>query len=267
MSDDRILIAAHRGASGGNIPCNTLAAYEIALRQGADIVEIDVAISAEGGHYVFHPGMEYPHLRSKKLICDMTNAEVALQRFVNQDGTPTAHGVSTLDDVLDYLKGKCLINVDKFWTDVKGISDIIRAHGMADQVIVKTKPDRELFGKIAEYAPDMPYMPIIHDSDEFGEELLSNRAIRYIGSEVTFARDDEYLASDEYIALAHSRGLKLWVNSILYDYRVELAGGHSDDASLFGDPDKGWGWLIDKKFDIIQTDWTGMLKQYMNSRK
>ena len=55
MCKNRALIAAHRGASGGNIPCNTLAAYEIALRQGADIVEIDVAISAEGGHYVFHP--------------------------------------------------------------------------------------------------------------------------------------------------------------------------------------------------------------------
>ena len=139
MGKNRALIAAHRGASGGNIPCNTLAAYEIALRQGADIVEIDVAISAEGGHYVFHPGMEFPHLRSEKLIRDMTDAEVASQRFVNQDGTPTAHKIATLDEVLDFLKGKCLINVDKFWTDIPGITGIIRAHGRSDQVIVKTR--------------------------------------------------------------------------------------------------------------------------------
>lgn len=267
MAGKQALIAAHRGASGGNIPCNTLAAYEIALRQGADIVEIDVAISAEGGYYVFHPGMESAHLRSDKLIRDMTDAEVRALRFVNQDGTPTAHGVSTLDDVLDFLKGRCLINVDKFWSDVKGISAIIRAHGMADQVIVKTSPKQECFDAIAESAGDMPYMPIIRGEDACGEMLLNNRAIRYIGSEVLFERDSEYLASDEYIAWAHSRGLKLWINSILYDYRVELAGGHSDDASLTGDPDKGWGWLLDKGFDVIQTDWPGMLKQYMNSRK
>ena len=266
MGKNRALIAAHRGASGGNIPCNTLAAYEIALRQGADIVEIDVAISAEGGHYVFHPGMEFPHLRSEKLIRDMTDAEVASQRFVNQDGTPTAHKIATLDEVLDFLKGKCLINVDKFWTDIPGITGIIRAHGMSDQVIVKTNPDRSLFSQIAEHASDLPYMPVIRGEDPWAEELLANPAIRYIGSEILFEHDTEYFASDEYIALAHSRGLKLWVNSILYDYRVELAGGHSDDASLTGDPDTGWGWILDKGFDIIQTDWPLMLRQYMENR-
>ena len=53
-----ILIAAHRGTAGGNLPCNTLAAYEAALRQGADIVELDVSRSADGELFVFHPGME-----------------------------------------------------------------------------------------------------------------------------------------------------------------------------------------------------------------
>ena len=100
----------------------------------------------------------------------------------------------------------------------------------------------------------------------WAEELLANHAIRYIGSEILFEHDTEYFASDEYISLAHSRGLKLWVNSRLYDYRVELAGGHSDDASLTGDPDNGWGWILDKGFDIIQTDWPLMLRQYMENR-
>ena len=260
------LIAAHRGVGGGNIPCNTLAAFEAALRQGADIIELDVALSADGGHYVFHPGMEPAHLRSTRYISDMSAAEVGALRFVNQDGTPTAHRVSTLDEALDFLKGRCLINVDKFWTDVKGIAAIIRAHGMSDQVIVKTTPDRSLFSQIAEHASDLPYMPVIRGEDPWAEELLANPAIRYIGSEILFEHDTEYFASDEYIALAHSRGLKLWVNSILYDYRVELAGGHSDDASLTGDPDNGWGWLLDKGFDIIQTDWPLMLRQYMENR-
>ena len=31
-------LAAHRGICGGNIPCNTLAAYKIAVDQGADVV-------------------------------------------------------------------------------------------------------------------------------------------------------------------------------------------------------------------------------------
>ena len=42
-SKENIIIVAHRGSSGGNIPCNTMAAYEIALRQGADMIEADVS--------------------------------------------------------------------------------------------------------------------------------------------------------------------------------------------------------------------------------
>jgi len=40
-ASERIIIAAHRGVAGGNIPCNTIAAYDAALAQGADMIEID----------------------------------------------------------------------------------------------------------------------------------------------------------------------------------------------------------------------------------
>ena len=54
---EKRLIVAHRGVSGGNIPCNTLAAYEIALKQGADMIEIDVDMTADGKLFIFHPGI------------------------------------------------------------------------------------------------------------------------------------------------------------------------------------------------------------------
>ena len=45
---DHHLVVAHRGACGGNIPCNTMAAYEIALKQGADMIETDISRSKDG---------------------------------------------------------------------------------------------------------------------------------------------------------------------------------------------------------------------------
>ena len=59
---DHILVVAHRGVAAGNIPCNTIPAYEAALRQGADMIEIDVDMSKDGKLYIFHPGMERQHL-------------------------------------------------------------------------------------------------------------------------------------------------------------------------------------------------------------
>ena len=57
----------------------------------------------------------------------------------------------------------------------------------------------------------------------------------------------------------------LWGNAILYNYRVPLSAGHSDDAALLRDPDFGWGWFVDEGFDIIQTDWTLAMDLYLKN--
>ncbi len=49
----RTLILAHRGASA-EAPENTLAAFDLALRQGADGIELDVRLSADGVPMVIH---------------------------------------------------------------------------------------------------------------------------------------------------------------------------------------------------------------------
>lgn len=258
------LIAAHRGVSGGNIPCNTIASYDIALSQGADIVELDVSRTADGKLFVFHPGMESAHLLSPKLLKDMTADEVSSLRYVNTDNTPTQFGISSLEDVLEHLKGKCLINVDKFFFWPGEIGKVIRSLGMQDQVIVKTGDDPALFDEVERVASDMPYM-VITRSDTFSDTLLK-RNLRYVGTEVLFAEDTSPLASPAYVDAMHAKGLKVWVNGIVYDYKAVLSGGHNDDISVTGHPDEGWGWLCDRGYDIIQTDWTLPLKLYMDQK-
>ena len=255
-------IAAHRGVSGGDIPCNTRTAFEIALMQGADIVELDVAVSKEGSLFVFHPGMEPAHLLSEKLIRDMTDEEVRRLRFHNIDNVITEEPVLTLDEALEQLKNRCLINVDKFWTAVGPIAETIRRHGMADQVIVKTSPDKVCYDTVEALAPDMPYMIVTRNTDEC-TAYLKTRPLRYIGTEVLFREDSSVLASREYIDDMDRQGFKVWVNAIVYNYKTVISGGHTDDAALRGDPAWGWKWLYDRGFDIIQTDWPQMLRQYL----
>ncbi|MGM9624354.1 MAG: glycerophosphodiester phosphodiesterase family protein, partial [Eubacteriales bacterium] len=215
---ERILIAAHRGVSGGNIPCNTMAAYEIALRQGADIVEIDVAVTADKQLYVFHPGMEPAHLCSKTYIKDMTADEVEQLRFVNQDDTPTTDRISRLDDVLELIKGRAYVNIDKFWTAMPEITAAVRRHGMEQDVIIKTAADPKWFDMVEEIAPELPYMPIISETDTC-TELLMKRNINFIGAEVLFRTEQSQTADPEYITEMHKKGLLLWANSIVYNYK------------------------------------------------
>jgi glycerophosphoryl diester phosphodiesterase len=263
-AQERIIITAHRGVSGGNIPCNTIAAYDAAVAHGADMIEIDANISADGTLYSFHPGMEKLHLRRDCSLPKMTDAEIRELRYVNYDCVPTEWGICTLDEIFERYKNRCFINVDKFWDHPEKISDLIRRHDMADQIVVKTSPTEKLLDIIESYAPEIAYLPIISKDDGL-HEMLKSRNINYIGAEVLFDNEQSELCSDEYIAKMHADGKLVWANSIIYDCRAQLSARHSDDTAIAGDPEFGWGWLADKKFDIIQTDWTLALRLYLES--
>lgn len=260
---EKIILVAHRGVSGGNIPCNTIIAYETALKQGADMIEIDVNMSRDGKLFIFHPGMEKQHLRTDCDIDQITSDEVSQLRFCNQDGTPTQFRINTLDEVLEQFKGRCYINCDKFWEHPREIADLIRAHGMMEQILVKTAPSEELFDVIETYAPDVQYMVIVKkDADKVHRELLK-RNINYVGQELLFTTDDSPLCSLEYLAQLRKDNILSWANAIVYNYKDVLSAGHNDDTSLSEDMDKGWGWLAHRGFDFIQTDWPIMVKMYL----
>lgn len=261
----KILIAAHRGVFGGNIPCNTIPSYEIALKQGADIIEIDVEMSADGKLYVFHPKMEPNHLRHETRISTMRSEDIKQLRYVNYDRVFTQFGVETLDDVLEAFKGRCYINVDKFWGHPEEIYRAIKRHNMIEQVLVKAPPTKAVISVLEKLAPELPYMPVVEDTHPMHEQLKKCN-INYVGAEVLFTTEDVEVASQEFIDRMHQDGKLLWVNAIIYNHIRQLTAGHSDDTALCDDMDKGWGWLVEKKFDIIQTDWTGMLLTYLKEK-
>lgn len=261
----RTLVTAHRGVWGGNIPGNTLASFDIALLQGADMIELDITSSADGELFVFHPGMEPVFLRSDKSISDLPASEVRQMIFRNADSTPTQFALNTFDEALEHLKGKCYINVDKFWDNVDPITKAIRRHNMADQILVKTGPNEDVYRYMEQQAPDINYMVIIRDHDDQSQQLLK-RGMRYVGAEVLFKSEESEFATCEYVERMHKAGLLVWVNAIVYNHKAVLTAGHNDDISVVGRMDEGWGWLLDKGYDIIQTDWPMMLKHYINQR-
>lgn len=255
-------LVSHRGVCCANIPCNTLAAYKIAIDQGADVVEIDVTKSKDGVFFVFHPFMEPVFLQGGKLIPDMTAEEVKNTPLLNQDSVPTHYRVPTLQEVLEFLKDKVYINVDKFWMDVEGIAAEIRKAGVEQQVIVKTPVQEEVLEQVEKYASDLMFCGIAWHKDTISEQLLK-RNIHFIGMEVLFDQDSDEIISDEYIQWMHDHKLLVWANSIVYNEAEVISAGHTDDISLTESPDLGWGWLVDKKVDFIQTDWLLSLRAYL----
>lgn len=264
MAKEHIIIVAHRGTAGGNIPCNTRASYEIALKQGADMLETDVSRTGDGTLVIFHPNMESIHLRTNKNIPESTDEEVAQMRFVNYDSVPTQFGVMGFEEMLDTYRGRCYLNIDKFWDNPEQIYYEIKKKGMIEQCLVKSTLTDNVLDVLEKVAPDIPFLPIVSETHPRHRELME-RNINYVGAEVLFKSDDSEVATDDFIAKMHQDGKLLWGNAIIYNYKKQLAAGHSDDTALTESEDKGWGWLADKGFDFIQTDWPGMLVDYLKS--
>jgi len=69
------LVIAHRGASA-YAPENTIAAFELAARQGADMIELDVQRSADGVLVIFHDDTTERWDGQKRLAAACTLAEL-----------------------------------------------------------------------------------------------------------------------------------------------------------------------------------------------
>lgn len=260
------IIVCHRGVTGGNIPCNTLPAYKIALMEGAHMLETDVSTTGDGELVIFHPRMEKNQLGAPD--CDVSKmpwSEVKELRYTNADNAPTQFGLLKLDEFLEEFKGKCYINIDKFWGNPTGIYKAVKRHDMIDQVLVKSQLNEEVIRVLEEVGPEIPFMPVVYE--EVPPELaeLKGRNINYVGVEVVFAREDSELCSEKFLDKLRADGKLTWVNSLIYNTKKQLSGGHSDDTAFTVSMDYGWGWLAQKDFDMIQTDWPGHLIRYLKS--
>lgn len=104
-AEHRPFVVAHRGASADR-PEHTLAAYELALREGADGVECDVRLTLDGHLVCVHDRRVDRTSTGTGLVSDMTLAE--LKQFDwgvgpggRRPGAPVGDtGLLTLDELL-----------------------------------------------------------------------------------------------------------------------------------------------------------------------
>ncbi len=258
-------LVAHRGVCGANIPCNSTAAFLAALDQGADVVELDVSKSKDGKFFVFHPGMEHRYLQGGKPIAESTAEEVLRTPLLNADLVPTHYRVPTLAEIFALLKGKVYINVDKFWTDMEGITEEIYRAGVEKQVIIKSYADRESLETVLKIAPSLMFMQMVRNIDSTSDWLLES-GIKFIGNELLAERGDAEIIQPDYLKKLKERGLLIWGNAIVYDERDVISDGHTDDSAYNIGKDHGWGWFIDHGFDFIQTDWLFACRDYLTQK-
>ncbi len=258
-----VLIAAHQGLGGGNIVLNTPNAMENAIRFGADILEIDVSRSFDGEYFVFHQDLEPRHLKVMKRIDQMTAAQIKELFLWNNAMVESIFRVSTFDEMMAIFKGReVLINVDKCDLLDGELFDKLASYGMEDQLIIKGKSERGFLDTVANHGTDFMFMPLVNNKEDV-DLALSLDGLNVVGFEVIFSDISQPHVQKAYLESLKNKGYFLWVNAISLGKRFCLSADIDDDLSMLDHPDKGWGKLISMGFNVLQTDWTPMLNDYL----
>lgn len=106
------IVFAHRGASA-HAPENTLAAFELALIQNADAIELDVKLSADGHIVVIHDPTVNRTTGSQGRVKDLSLAQLkSLDAGSFFSETYRGEKIPTLAEVFEAVGKRTLINVE-----------------------------------------------------------------------------------------------------------------------------------------------------------
>jgi len=199
-------VIAHRGASAYR-PENTLAAYELAIEQAADMIEVDLHRTRDGAVVVAHDA-ELERIGGRGEIGDATLAEVrALDAGAGQR-------VPTLDELLDGFGARIALNLE-LKQGSRGAYAGLPAVAVAE-VRARGLEERTLYSSF--------YDSVLHDLRRVDPEarialLISRRApqgwverARALGAEAV--NPELPLVDREFIERAHGEGLAVYVFTV-----------------------------------------------------
>lgn len=264
FTQKKVLIAQHRGAHNGNVPQNTMLAFKTSFLLGADMFELDVSRSKDGKLYCFHDTTEEVNLRQHKNIQEFTSSAIAEMELYNSIWEPSSFCVQDMEEVIKSFNHGELYNVDRSWSKLEETFALLNKYPHSvKQALLKAPAKKEILDKYEAEPTKFMFMAIVKSLEDI-ELVKSYKNINTVGFELIVNSEGHPLFDDKLIEDLHNEGYFVWVNAITLsalDKHI-LSAGHGDNESLVQGFDKGWGVLIKKHFDIIQTDWPELLSGY-----
>jgi glycerophosphoryl diester phosphodiesterase len=136
-AEERTLISAHRGGPSPGLPENSIAAMDAVLTAIPAVMEVDVAQSRDGVHYLMHDRDLDRTTTGSGAVTDTDWADVEVLFLVDDAGWVTPYRVPTLRAALEWAQGRTVLQIDfKQSSDYKEVIAMIRETGNADNVIL-----------------------------------------------------------------------------------------------------------------------------------
>lgn len=267
MDNRETLIASHRGKFSSSVMENTTLAFLLAIGQGADMVEMDLARTKDGRIVAHHDDDMTRLFHSPQTIGEKTLAELREMPLYNYLGEICVEHLETFDEILEGLKDKTILVLDKCWDCWDEVYDLLREKDMVEQTIFKfyLRDEKPLLW--AREHRDCMFIPMWKEI-QLLDRLADLKACAQVPAvEITPKKVTDDVFRPETFQWLQEHQMKVWCNSLSLAKRLVYGAGYDDLKSLYHGGDAGWGELIRRGVTIIQTDWPYELKSYLRTRQ
>jgi glycerophosphoryl diester phosphodiesterase len=236
------MIIAHRGASALEAE-NTLEAFEAAIRAGADGIEFDIRMTADGHAVVMHDAAVDRTTDGRGLVRAMTLSQVKGLRIRTSAGALTT--VPTLEETLESVSGRAFVDIEI--KNIPGQPDFDADEEPAVEAALAALAGAGLTedALITSFNPfSLAHVRTIAPSVATGlltqEEVDADAALTYAHSEgfawVLPHKVSAMMAGGAYVRQAHGYGMRVgtWLTDDVHEAGEQLAIGV--DAVATNDP-------------------------------
>ena len=106
-------VGAHRGGPTKSFPENCLATFEETLRHTFASMEIDPRYTKDGAIVLHHDPTLERTTTGKGKVADLTLAELKQLRLKDAEGNVTTNQIPTLDEALEWARGRTILVLDQ----------------------------------------------------------------------------------------------------------------------------------------------------------
>lgn len=255
-----VLVVSHRSDWRAH-PENSLPAIRSAIAMGVDVVEVDVRRTKDARFVILHDKTLDRTTTGKGQVGDFTLAELQELRLRDGAGSPTSERIPTLEEALDAVRGRAVINLDKSSAHPAEIFAVVAREKALEFVLFSMEqPLDEFEAAYPGLISRIPhFMVVVSDRTKQADALVQGYLERRKPDvlQVVFAREGAPVLA--WVERAREKGVRIWFNALWPEHNA----GHHDDRALT-DPTGAYGWLVNRGATLIQTDRPKLLMEYLH---
>lgn len=260
-----VLIASHRGKFGSSVMENTSLAFLMAIGEGADMVEMDLDRTKDGQIVAHHDKTMERLFHKKTVIKDYTLKELKEMPLYNYTGGDNVDRLESFDEILDALKDKTILVLDRCWHCWDEVYRLLIRRNMLKQAIFKFYLEDDEAYEWAVNHPDCSFIPMSGDVNLFQRLYELKQKTQVPALEILPEHPEDPIFRKTSFDWLVNHELKVWCNSLSLARTMIFGAGYDDLKSIREGADKGWGVLVACGVDIIQTDFPHQLKSYLDT--